>query len=212
MNNSLVNVAPYVPAMAKNMVAAMLQNEPVHISVVPPRKSLLGSYSPAIHARPHTITVNANLNPYQFLMVLLHEWAHYVQWQQYHSKGHGKEWKLCFAQLLVQYVHGNVFPPDLARAVTNYAAHVKSTECADMEMCRLFQKYDNMYQKQQNSFFLADIPEKTVFLHNEIPMQKQQTLRKYVVCKNLKNNKLYRCRPSMKVTVCSEENIKSIKN
>lgn len=199
MKTSSVSLSSYLPASAADMVMAMIQHSSVLIRVVPPRKTLLGSFKPAVGARKHVITVNADLNPYQFLVVLLHEWAHYVQWQQCKEKGHGAGWKTCYAHLLLQYVNSAEFPHDLCEAIVRYTGHIKSTECADMDLCRLFQKYDNMIQKQQSLFFLADIPEKTVFLHNEIPMQKQKTLRKYIVCKNLNNSRLYRCHPSMKV-------------
>jgi hypothetical protein len=54
-------------------------------------------------SRRERITVNVNLNPYNFLVTYLHEVAHLEVYRQYKRRQppHGKAWKTHFRLLLI---------------------------------------------------------------------------------------------------------------
>ena len=56
-----------------------------------------------------------NLNPYRFLMTLVHEVAHLVAFQKYGRaiKPHGKEWKFTFQTLMLPFIR----PGSLSKCV-----------------------------------------------------------------------------------------------
>ena len=61
------------------------------------------------------ITVNNDLNPYFFLITLLHEFAHYLVWKDGHhyAKPHGRTWKNHFSELMQTMIKENIFPESL---------------------------------------------------------------------------------------------------
>ena len=59
-----------------------LQQHPVRVHVVRPRRSKLGDYRSGTAGKPHRITVNNDLNPYAFLVTLVHEFAHHTAFER----------------------------------------------------------------------------------------------------------------------------------
>ena len=73
----------YLPQNAAPIIATWLEVAPIQIKVSRPRQSKLGDYAPATRDDPiHRISVNGNLNPYSFLVTLVHEFAHFTAYQR----------------------------------------------------------------------------------------------------------------------------------
>jgi len=66
----------YLPDGAFAPVVALINQYKVHLTVTKARKSVLGDYRHAFQGANHKISVNGNLNKYEFLITLLHELAH----------------------------------------------------------------------------------------------------------------------------------------
>src|ERR1700750_981029 len=92
----------YLPPNTYEPVLAYLQRYHVHLTVARERKSILGDYRHRVQDKNHRISVNGNLNPFSFLITLLHELAHLLTFEKWGNKvaSHGKEWKTVFGQLL----------------------------------------------------------------------------------------------------------------
>src|ERR1044071_1829719 len=92
----------FLPPNTYDAVLQYLQFYKVHLTVARERKSILGDYRHRTHHANHRISVNGNLNPYSFLVTLLHELAHLLTFEQYGNRipPHGREWKSIFAKLL----------------------------------------------------------------------------------------------------------------
>src|SRR6476660_1185740 len=88
----------YLPPNTYGPVLHYLQFYKVHHTVAKERKSILGDYRHRHGAQTHRISVNGNLNPYAFLITLLHELAHLLTFEKWGNKvsAHGKEWKTVF--------------------------------------------------------------------------------------------------------------------
>ena len=197
----------YLPSKAVTDVFRLLDDGDIFVKIVPPRKTIHGSYRLPSARRKHFITINNNLNPYMFLITLLHEIAHAHAYVNHKAKGHQKEWKTCFGQLLNQFMELDVFPDDIQLALKQHIRKIKYSDAVDINLTKILRKYDNNTNIDQNTIFLQEIPKNTVFLHNRITFRKETPLRKYILCKNLINNKMYRCHPLMMVSVVEAENL-----
>lgn len=91
----------FLPPDTVNPVLAYLHQYKVHLTVARERQSILGDYRHRTSQDHHRISVNGNLNPYAFLVTLLHELAHLLTFEQYGNRvqAHGKEWKTLFGKL-----------------------------------------------------------------------------------------------------------------
>jgi len=192
----------YIPEKSIDAVCDLLDLFPTRVKIVNPRKRIHGSYrKPKTKTDCHLITINKDLNPYVFLITLLHEIAHLQSFVNYKILGHGNVWKNCFAILLKQFISLNVFPDDIQSALEKHIQNIKSSDFLDIYLTKTLQKYDKKPLIFQETITLEEIPEKSVFLFGNKKMEKQMLIRKYYLCKELKTNKLYRCHPLMKVSL-----------
>ena len=192
----------YIPENAVDEVCNIVDLYSVRVKIVRSRKRIHGSYrKPRNTANYHLITVNYDLNPYTFLITLLHEIAHLQACVNHKSLKHGNVWKNCFATLLKQFIVLGVFPDDVQYALEKHIQNMKSSDFLDVFLTKTLQKYDKIPLVSQGLIALEDVPEKTVFLFGDKKMEKQKLIRKYYLCKELKTNKLYRCHPLMRVSL-----------
>jgi len=192
----------YIPEKSIDEVCNLLTPFPVRVKIVRPRKRIHGSYrKPKTAFTPHLITVNSDLNPYTFLITLLHEIAHLQACINHKSLGHDEKWKNCFTALLKQFIFLDVFPNDVRCALENHIQNMKSSDFLDITLTKTLQKYDTETAVCQDLIPLEDVSQHTVFLFGNKKMEKQTLMRKYYLCKDLKTNKLYRCHPLMKVSL-----------
>jgi len=192
----------YIPQKAVIPVCCLLRDADIFLKIVSPRKTLHGSFRPSQLAhQKHLITVNNDLNPYTFLITLLHEIAHAHAWINHKAKGHQKEWKFCFKQLLNHFIELDIFPADIQTALKMHTQKIKYSDITDINLTKTLQFYDEKPAAISNLIPLNEIPKNTVFSHNRKIFCKGEVLRKYILCKNLNNNKMYRCHPLMMVDV-----------
>ena len=92
----------YIPGVSVHPIIELIKQNNVHLKIVNERVTRHGDYRKMPNGQ-HQITVNANLNPYRFLITLVHEIAHLIAFQKYGRfiKPHGKEWKHTFQRLMV---------------------------------------------------------------------------------------------------------------
>ena len=192
----------YIPEKSVDEVCNLLTWVPVRLKIVCPRKRIHGSYrkSKSVY-EPHIITINSNLNPYSFLITLLHEIAHLQANVNYKSLQHSDRWKHCFALLLKQFIDLDVFPDDVRFALKKHIQDIKSSDFLDVFLTKTLQKYNEQSSVLQNFTYLEDLPENAMFLFGNKKMKKQTLIKKYYLCKDLTTKKLYRCHPLMEVSL-----------
>ena len=71
----------FLPPNTYEPVLEYLQHYKVHLTVTRERKTILGDYRHQTHHANHRISVNGNLNPFSFLVTLLHELAHLLTFE-----------------------------------------------------------------------------------------------------------------------------------
>jgi len=108
---SIDHLQKYLPADTSPAVTEFLHSYKVHLTITRHRQSILGDYRHRTMAHNHRISVNGSLNPFAFLITLLHELAHLLTFEQYGNKvyAHGTEWKKVYGGLLHQFVQHKVF-------------------------------------------------------------------------------------------------------
>ena len=102
----------YIPEESVLPVLDFLNTSNVQLKITKSRSTKLGDYRPPIRSKFHKISVNHDLNKYNFLITLIHEFAHLNTWEEHKRKvkPHGKEWKQKFRELMDPYINESIFP------------------------------------------------------------------------------------------------------
>lgn len=189
---------PYLPAGSLTLVMQWLNGIPVIVKVSRGRRSKLGDYRPPQKDHFHRVSVNQELNPFEFLITLTHEIAHLLVWERYRKRirPHGKAWKVQYAALLEELVGDHIFPDDLRPLVIDHIQNPNGTSKADDRLARGLHAHDPV----RPGVFLEELPENAVFrLPDGRGFVKQQKLRKWYRCQNLESRRIYRISPIARV-------------
>jgi SprT protein len=137
-------LSAYLPENALDPVLHYLHIYKIHLTITRERNTLLGDYRHTIGDNHHRISVNGNLNPYAFLITLLHELAHLITFDEYRNRvaPHGKEWKNHFSTLLSHFMKLHIFPGDIQHALARSIQNPAASSCSDMTLMRVLRKYD----------------------------------------------------------------------
>ncbi len=138
-------LAAYLPENTFEPVVQYVHHYKVHLTVTKKRKSVLGDYRHSgMHGDNHRISVNGNLNKYEFLITLLHELAHLLTYEQYKNKvdPHGKEWKANYSGLLTDFVQRKVFPTDIEQALQKSILNPSATANGETELMLGLRSYN----------------------------------------------------------------------
>ena len=112
----------YLPEASVPLILEWLSGSNVQLNISRSRTSKLGDYRSPHGVKYHKISVNHDLNKYQFLLTLVHELAHLKTYEshKHRAKPHGKEWKDNFRALMQPFLDESVFPADLLAPVRKY--------------------------------------------------------------------------------------------
>jgi SprT protein len=155
---------PYLPNGFEEMVADLLVNHPVRFAITNPRSTKLGDYRPPQHGETfHRISINGNLNPYNFLITTLHEFAHLHVYLQFgfRIKPHGEEWKASFRKLLWPAIETGLLPKDIEIALMTSLTNMKASSCTDTQLSRVLHQYD---KREGGEIILEEIPKNATFV------------------------------------------------
>lgn len=183
----------YLPQNSVDTIYDWLQQYKVHLKVSKKRATKLGDYRSPHKGKGHQITVNHDLNPYAFLITLVHEIAHLITWENHKNsvKAHGVEWKNAYRELMSPLIETDIFPDDIKTVLINYMAKSYASSGSDLAMSRMLQKYDEI---QGNT--LESLAEGVVFiLPNGKRFKKGPLMRKRYKCLCLDNKRTYLVNP-----------------
>lgn len=106
MNSNYQN---FVPLKAIPFIEFLINEHSFTLKIVNQRETKHGDFRQLPDGR-FQITVNNNLNKYQFLLTLVHEIAHHVTHQKFgRVQPHGKEWKMVFQHLMLPFLRPEIF-------------------------------------------------------------------------------------------------------
>lgn len=133
-----------MPENTSHTIAGWIVDLKVEFVISRPRKSKLGDFRPPHDNKPARISVNADLNPYNFLITTVHEFAHlgcYLKHGQSVSP-HGAEWKKIYVDLLKPFLAKAVFPDNLAAAVRTHISRPVASSCSCPVLSKALVRFD----------------------------------------------------------------------
>ncbi|MBX9735056.1 MAG: SprT-like domain-containing protein [Chitinophagaceae bacterium] len=185
-------LSKFLPEGSFEQVVQYLHQYKVHLTVSKARKSVLGDYRHAFQGNNHRISVNGNLNVYEFLITLLHELAHLLTFEQYGPRvpAHGKEWKTCYSQLLNHFVSLRIFPPDIERELKISMKAPAATANGEVGLMQVLRTYNK--NTPSGKTLLSALPEGTLFkLDSGKIFRKGALRRKRYECIELRTGAMY---------------------
>ena len=185
-------LANYLPDGAFEPVVQLIHQYKVHLTVTRERKSVLGDYRHPFLGSNHKITVNGNLNKYEFLITLLHELAHLLCFEQYRNRveAHGKEWKNIYGSLLKAFIDLDFFPEDIRKSLKKTLLNPAATANGETALLLVLRRY-NPVQKA-GVVVLAHLADGSLF--KEIKgrtFRKIKLRRKRIECIELATGNIY---------------------
>lgn len=182
----------HVPDTAVNYCFNLWKQYKFTFKIRNPRLSKAGDYTYIPSKKLHVITVNSNLNPYNFLITYVHEVAHLVAFEQYSRKikPHGQEWKFTFITLMQPMLNPSIFPDDILKVALKHFKNPKASTSGDPELVRVLSRYNNNLQSV-NSIMLEDIPIGSIFTFRSKKYQKLEKRRTRIVCADSQTGKKF---------------------
>ena len=189
---SITFLEQFLPRGAFEQIVPFFRTHTIHLTLTHERRSVLGDYRHPVPEAPyHRISVNANLNPYSFLITLLHELAHMFTHEHFGHKAqpHGKEWKTQFRHILIPFMGKRFFPADVEKALYAYLHNPAASTCTDAHLYKALYRYDD----HKPGFKLVDDLGVNQYFETEDGQvyQKLEKLRTRTRCKNLDTGKVY---------------------
>ena len=188
----------HLPSPSLDLVLEWIGSRPIQMKITRGRTSKLGDYRPPQNGYGHRISVNGDLNPYEFLITLAHELAHLEVWEKYgrRVRPHGNAWKHHFAEKLSVLLDQHVFPEEMKPLILKQIQNPKATSKADSKLTRALDEHSG----EKEGFFLEDLPAGAVFsLMDGRKFRKEEKLRKWYRCVSLDNRRMYRISPVARV-------------
>lgn len=177
----------YIPAKAIPLVEYLIDKHKVYLKIVSQRQTKHGDFRrlPNGHMQ---ITVNNNLNPYQFLLTLIHEIAHHVTYQKFgRVQPHGKEWKTVFQHLMLPFLQPDIYPSEILPFLANYLKNPKASTDTDTKLSLALRGG----VAENGKHFVFEIPHGSIFKFKNTLYKKGNIRRTRYECLNLNNKRVY---------------------
>ncbi len=184
----------HVPENAVDHVTRLVKKSRIQLRITRQRVTKFGDFRPSQNGHPHRVSVNGNLNKYEFLLVFLHEVAHLRVYQSCgkFAKPHGREWKQSYGELIREFIDHGGFQKHLAEVLLKYSYHVKSAGIANTEAAKILRCFDDHRESDNSWKFLEELSMQGSFqTRNGRLFRKTEKLRTRYKCLCLKTNSVY---------------------
>ncbi|MDR2979093.1 MAG: SprT-like domain-containing protein [Bacteroidales bacterium] len=180
------------PSEAIDFVYDLFSNGHFSLKVSPPRVSKKGDFRYHVQGQKiPLITVNADLCRYEFLLVFIHEVAHYnvfIKYKIQDVRSHGAEWKGEYLLLLQQLLGNCTLPDDIRQAFVKHGQNVKSSSAMDQHLEDVFQKYRTQH-KDTTSLSKLKVGDKFILRHELFVVN--EFLRTRAICTNMRTKRRF---------------------
>lgn len=183
----------HLPNSAVSYCLELWQTSPFLFKIQKPRSSKLGDFRFRNDREVQTITINSNLNPFQFLLTYIHEVAHLRTFVKHGTKHapHGPEWKKEFQLLIGPILNDSVFPKDILIPLRFHMQNPPASSSRDLFLMKEMSKYDLLNEFHSDQVFLSDLLPGKEFLLSGRKFKKGETRRTRVVCEEMTSGRKY---------------------
>ena len=190
------DILSLIPYEVNDYVKSLIEGQDLIIKTVPKRRTKHGDYRKLNNK--HIITINHIDNKYRFLLILIHELAHFnVYKKNIRTNPHGSIWKNEFKKLLQPILDKNLFPNVLQILIRAHMKNPKSSFSYDSLLEMELNKYDN---GNENYTYLEDIDVGNIFRYNNDKLYKKvEKRRKRYLCIESDSGRKYLFLPHAKV-------------
>ena len=200
----------FIPENSWRYIMDWFHSNQVQLRISKVRTSKFGDYRYPLKNSPARISVNRNLNRFDFLITLVHEMAHHEVYTESippiqvfgfprrirRPRPHGKEWKAHFQRLMVPLMTESIFPADVLHQLARYFENPRSSSKANEHLAILLKNYD----VPDDLVYIESLPFDAVFaLPSGKRFRKKEKLRKRYHCICLDNRKIYLFSPTARV-------------
>ena len=188
-------LSEYLPEASVAEVLSLLDKHPCHLKIVNKRRTKHGDFKRYSDGKIQ-ITINNDLNPYRFLLTLIHEFAHLITFEEFKRvKPHGQEWKRNFKLLMLPFLNPDVFPEDILAQLARYLINPKASSDADVNLSLRMRAYD----AKSNKTPIFEIPSQSKFHYNNRIYIKGDKRRTRYECIEVQTDKKYVFHPNAEV-------------
>lgn len=179
----------YFPSQAVDYCFYLWKTYNFEFKITKKRQSKLGDYRYTFATKSHTITVNADLNPYSFLVTYIHEVAHLTTQLKHgnNHEPHGIEWKNEYKTLAKPILNSEVFPTHILQVFTKYLINPKASSCADHDLIHAL----DIHNEPDNKIMLINLSIGNKFLLKEKKFIKNEVNRTRTLCTEVSTGKKY---------------------
>ncbi|MDO1499745.1 SprT-like domain-containing protein [Winogradskyella maritima] len=186
-----------LPKASWDLVEDLLSQNAFDIKIKKERKTRHGDFRQLPNGESQ-ITINSNLNPFRFLMTLVHEIAHFKAYDKYGKfiKPHGKEWKQTFQHLMLPFIRPEIFPDDILPLLAKHFKNPKASSDSDKALALALKQFDEPNDKT----FIFEVPEGASFrLYNGRIFKRGIKRRVRIECLEIATGKIYLFNPNAEV-------------
>jgi len=193
-------LSKYIPENSVKLVTEILLEHPIDIKIVNNRATKHGDFKRMSNGKVQ-ITINNSLNPYQFLLTLIHEIAHFTTYKKFKRvKPHGIEWKVNFQHLMLPFVHPAIFPQNVLPQLAKYLMNPKASTGSDVNLTFALKQYDEDTDKN----FIIEIAHGSIFTFNNKTYQKGAIRRTRIECIELSSKRTFLFNQNAEVILVSK--------
>ncbi len=194
------NFRTYIPDTAVEGVQSLINDHNINLKIVNQRQTKHGDFRRLPNGK-YQITVNNNLNPYQFLLTLVHEIAHHVTFQKFgRVQPHGKEWKRTFQRLMLPFLSPEIYPNDILGPLANYLKNPKASTDSDVKLSLALREN----KAESGKSFIFDVPLNAIFIFKNKKYRRGMKRRTRYECLELNSNRLYLFNQNAEVIIYEE--------
>ena len=181
------NFHKYIPKNAINGVQSLIEKHKINLKIVNQRLTKHGDFRQLPNGE-FQITINNNLNPFQFLLTLIHEIAHHTTFEKYgRIRPHGKEWKQQFQYLMLPFLNPTIFPDHMLTPLAHYLKNPKASTDSDVRLSLALK--GNTAENGKN--FVFELPTNCTFVFKNKMYIRGKKRKTRIECLQLTTNRMY---------------------
>ncbi len=184
-------MAKYIPESSLEMVMEIMKKYQIVLNIKAARRTKLGDFRAPHQNLSARISMNADLNPYAFLITLVHEIAHWLVWEKHGPskkiKPHGQEWKNNYQKLMDPFLICSIFPEKILILLTNHMKNPKASTVSDIPLALALKKHDN----KNEVLHLGDLQTDDAFIFRGSSFKIIKKNRSRFLCQEKQSGKQY---------------------